>query len=818
MTLRHHLAAVWFADIVDYSDLTARDEARALRLVDAFQSATREAVERFGGRIVKFLGDGAMAEFPSTRAAVGAAEAVRKRFRERAVSDDLAEPSLRIGIHVGDVAIDRGGDLYGDGVNVAARLRAVAEPGETLASEDVFHQLRQRHELEFEPRGTSEFKGVGPIDVYAVRAVQEIPPEVEEPVREEKKELPLWKELGRRHVFRVAVVYAIVAWLLVQIANATFEPLHLPGWALTLVVVLVIAGFPIAILLAWAFEVTPSGVQRTPIVRGSGKDRGLGARGRIVAGAAIALAVVMGLAVVRWSPWGESPGVSDPSPASASATLDPSRLAVLYFESLSEEAELGPLADGITETLIHTLGGIDEIEVVSRHGVRPYRDAEVSLDSIARTLGAGVLVEGSVDRAGDSLRVQVRMIDAMERTRIAGFTEVAPWSEIFSLQEELASDISAALRQRLGRELRLKKRRRSTDSVEAWELVQRAERLVDQLSGARGDSRVSVALQNEIDALLQRAESLDSDWIEPALVRGELAATVASDMALRQGLEWLDGALDAHPRNPRALALRGVLRDSLASSAADSIGVAEHLAGAERDLRTAVGFDPSLAKAWIGLADLLYNDKWRLPEAMEAAKKAYEMDAFLLEEDHFRWACEIALQLKEVDEAGRWCAEGRRRYPDQPALFQVELARLASPGVEPDPVRAWQFVEKLSRLGDAEFNVPPGMMYTAAVLARAGLRDSADAVVAEVRRRQPSADVVPYLDYLEAYVRLLLDERSESLELLGSFLRALPSARAQIARDWWFEDLAGDPRFEALVDRKRLPIFCRILCEPPGSS
>lgn len=163
---RSRLAAVLFADIVGYSDLTARDEARAMKLVRAFHRASRSSVSRFGGRVVKFMGDGVLAEFPSTRAAVGAAAALREAFERRASEEDLGEVALRSGIHAGDVVTSEG-DILGDGVNTAARLHEVAEPGEILVSDAVYLQLRQRREIEFEPRGERELKGVGRVKVYA---------------------------------------------------------------------------------------------------------------------------------------------------------------------------------------------------------------------------------------------------------------------------------------------------------------------------------------------------------------------------------------------------------------------------------------------------------------------------------------------------------------------------------------------------------------------------------------------------------------------------------------------------------------------------
>lgn len=173
------LAAVLFADIVGYSDLAARDEALALRLLRSFQAASRAAIPRFGGRVVKFLGDGVLAEFSSTRAAIGAAVSLGEELARRAGEGALGEPALRTGIHVGDVTASEG-DIFGDGVNTAARLHAVAEPGEILVTGDVFRQLKQRREIEFEPRGERELKGVGQVEIYAASPTRAIEPETGE--------------------------------------------------------------------------------------------------------------------------------------------------------------------------------------------------------------------------------------------------------------------------------------------------------------------------------------------------------------------------------------------------------------------------------------------------------------------------------------------------------------------------------------------------------------------------------------------------------------------------------------------------------------
>jgi adenylate cyclase len=193
-TVRHHLVALWFADIAGYSARAAQDERGALQLVEILQTLSRDLVQRYEGRVVKFIGDAVLAEFPSTEMAVRAASALSQQFREESAKKGRAH-NLRIGVHVGDVAVDADGDLYGDGVNAAARIEAAVDPGQVVVSEDVWRQIRGREGFCFEPLGNHDLKGTGLIGLYAV-TVDESPLSS----REEKAERPDRKSGGIRSI------------------------------------------------------------------------------------------------------------------------------------------------------------------------------------------------------------------------------------------------------------------------------------------------------------------------------------------------------------------------------------------------------------------------------------------------------------------------------------------------------------------------------------------------------------------------------------------------------------------------------------------
>src|SRR5213596_4099314 len=163
--LTHRLAAVWFADVVGYSARAAQDERGALQLVEILQALSRETVRRYDGRIVKFIGDAVLAEFPSTALAVQAGAVLSRAYLEQSAATGHAH-SLTVGVHVGDVAVGGDGDLYGDTVNAAARIQQAAEPGQVAVSQDVWRQLRGRREFYFEPLGDRSLKGIGSIGLY----------------------------------------------------------------------------------------------------------------------------------------------------------------------------------------------------------------------------------------------------------------------------------------------------------------------------------------------------------------------------------------------------------------------------------------------------------------------------------------------------------------------------------------------------------------------------------------------------------------------------------------------------------------------------
>src|SRR5438874_1745227 len=173
-SLPHHLAALWFADIAGYSKRGLEDERGALELVELLQTLSRSTVQRYEGRVVKFFGDAVLAEFPSTEMAVRAEAVLSKVFAEQSIKTGRGH-YLRIGVHIGDVAVATAGSIYGAGVNAAARIRAAVDPGQVVVSDDVWRQIRGRQGFRFERLGNRDLKGVGLIDLYLVTLAENPP-------------------------------------------------------------------------------------------------------------------------------------------------------------------------------------------------------------------------------------------------------------------------------------------------------------------------------------------------------------------------------------------------------------------------------------------------------------------------------------------------------------------------------------------------------------------------------------------------------------------------------------------------------------------
>jgi TolB-like protein len=255
----------------------------------------------------------------------------------------------------------------------------------------------------------------------------------------------LFAELKRRKVFRVAVVYAATAFAVLQAADIMLPRVGVPDWVMNLFVVLTILGFPIALLLAWALEVTPDGsIQRTETTETAPTETPalLGARTVVVAG--LLVAVGIGLSA-GWMLKPDRQAAPSESAQAVPTTSERQSIAVLPFDSLSDDPEQGYFADGLTEEILNALAGIPNLLVTARTSSFFYKDKDAPVDEIAGRLGVAHILEGSVRRAGDRMRVTAQLIRAADGFHLWSQTYDRSVDDAFAIQTDVATEVATAL-------------------------------------------------------------------------------------------------------------------------------------------------------------------------------------------------------------------------------------------------------------------------------------------------------------------------------------------------------------------------------------
>src|SRR5438132_4975612 len=259
-----------------------------------------------------------------------------------------------------------------------------------------------------------------------------------------------FEEVKRRKVYRVAVAYVIAAGGIIQLASAAFPAWELPNWSLRLVIVLLLIGFPIALILAWAFDVTSQGIKATPEVAAPGSH--LRRNIIMLVATGIIISAAAGFFLL---------------PRAAARKIDKS-IAVLPFENLSDDKENAYFADGIQDDVLTNLSKIGDLKVISRTSVMPYRGKTSNIREIGKALGVASILEGSVRRAGNRVRVNVQLIDATTDKHIWANDYDRDLTDVFAIQTDLAHEIANALQAKLSDTEKARMERKPTENCEAY--------------------------------------------------------------------------------------------------------------------------------------------------------------------------------------------------------------------------------------------------------------------------------------------------------------------------------------------------------------
>jgi TolB-like protein len=266
-------------------------------------------------------------------------------------------------------------------------------------------------------------------------------------------------ELKRRSVYKVATAYVVVAWLLIQVATQTFPFFEVPNWATRLVILLLVLGFPVAVIIAWAFELTPEGIKRMEDAAVAAPVKRSGGRAWIVIVVAAGLVSMALFFLGRYTvgPRGDAKAAADKS------------IAVLPFENRSEDKANSYFADGIQDEILTRLSKIDDLKVISRTSTQRYKSSPENLPEIAKQLGVAHVLEGSVQKAGDQVRVNVQLINAQTDAHLWAEVYDRKVADILAVQSEIAETIAKALQVKLSTRERKAVAAKPTDSPEAYD-------------------------------------------------------------------------------------------------------------------------------------------------------------------------------------------------------------------------------------------------------------------------------------------------------------------------------------------------------------
>jgi TolB-like protein len=444
-----------------------------------------------------------------------------------------------------------------------------------------------------------------------------------------------WGELKRRNVFKVAVAYAIVAWLLIEMTSTVFPALKLPEWTITFVTALILISFPVILIGAWAFEVTPDGMKRTreiPLEHSITHITGRKFDFTIIG--LLAIAVVF-LIVDNYVLVGEPASVVSEQTVSAVQPVEKS-IAVLPFVNMSDDAGNEYFSDGLSEEILNLLAKIPELKVIARTSSFAFKGQTGDIRGIGQQLGVKTLLEGSVRKSGERVRITAQLIDVSDGAHIWSETYDRTITDIFAVQDDVAAAIIDALQIHVSAN---PARGRPTESTEAYALFLKARASLN--SGESSDAEEFVLSAIELDPKFAEAYELLAYcyWnlcgsglksAEGQKLTGEAAAKALAldpDLVFAQALyqsgnietwsylgeiEALERAVRQQPGNPALLeALSWDLLE--AGYLQEALGVAERL----------VDLDPLSPTANIRLFDTLYA-VGRTSESLAALDLALE--------------------------------------------------------------------------------------------------------------------------------------------------------------------------------------------------
>jgi TolB-like protein len=490
-----------------------------------------------------------------------------------------------------------------------------------------------------------------------------------------------FSELKRRNVYKVAVAYAVVGWLLVQVATQVFPFLEIPNWAIRLVILLTALGFPVALIIAWAFELTPEGIKRTEAADAA-RQRSRG--GRWIAVVVIAAGLSLGLFFLgRYTVHNAAPRQSE------AATVAGKSIAVLPLLNESGDPHDEYFSDGLSEELIAALAQIRELKVIGRSSSFRFKERKEDPKTIGEKLGVGTLLEGTVRKQGDRVRIVAELINAADGIELWTRTFDRQLKDIFAVQQEIAAAVASSLKVTLlGLEERSSETPKNVEAHNAYlqghyyfqrrnlEDYRKAVEHYDEAIRLDPSYALAYAERSEIWTLIgdligegktawpkARSDAETAVAIAPALAEAHAAlgwVRFFTEWKFAEGLSELKRAKELSPANPTA-------NDLLARV----IVYLGKLDEAEKQARQAVELDPLAFPAQNNLGRVLWYEG-KLDEADAITRKAAELHPTAA--SSHRWQVLIAVQRGDPETALR---EALSEPDESYRLFELAIAHQA---------------------------------------------------------------------------------------------------------------------------------------------
>lgn len=418
--------------------------------------------------------------------------------------------------------------------------------------------------------------------------------------------MSLFAELKRRNVFRVGAAYLVVAWLLVEVADTIFPRLGLPEWTVTFVIALLLLGLPLALFLAWAYELTPEGVKPT-------RDVQLHESITRVTGRKLDLSIIAVLLVaLGWFAWDRF-GVAPQAPRPAEPGQAEASIAVLPFTDMSAAGDQEYFGDGLAEEILNLLAGVRELKVSGRTSSFSFKGKDVPIPEIGRTLGVAHVLEGSVRKSGDRVRITAQLVKADDGFHLWSETFDRQLADIFAIQDEIAGAIANAL------QLTLVGRIAGAGNLDAYQLYLQARPLIY----TRNPQNL-----REARRLIDRALALDPHYAPALAASGELWQLLSDDVNSYGDIPKIEARARARKDLERALQLDPGLADTHAALGLLFMNLGDH-ASADGHLARALAINPSLTNAnhWYVLN---LSRSGRARDAVQAGERFAELDPLFL--------------------------------------------------------------------------------------------------------------------------------------------------------------------------------------------